>query len=79
MQNHSISVKNSIKAKNRKSAEKIVSQSKNRKNIAVKKYSIQNSKRNSIKIVKHDIYHHKKMNNLNNKKRCWKILSPVIV
>ena len=52
MQNHSISVKNSIKAKNRK-------------NIAVKKYSIQNSKRNSIKIVKHDIYHHKKMNNLN--------------
>ena len=43
------------------------------------KYSIQNSKRNSIKIVKHDIYHHKKMNNLNNKKRCWKILSPVIV
>ena len=65
MQNHSISVKNSIKAKNRK-------------NIAVKKYSIQNSKRNSIKIVKQDIYY-LKMNNLNNKKRCWKKLSPVIV
>ena len=44
----------------------------------VKKYSIQNSKRNSIKIVKQDIYY-LKMNNLNNKKRCWKKLSPVIV